>query len=115
MRIAQILIVVSLEIGFLFVAAYLLNHSMGQMLKGLKVALKGEFRTDAGKLNLVGMLLLAFLYVFSDLHEAAINSLSVEKPAPQSSHLIGALVLFGLGFVFSLICVMVVERNSTDD
>jgi hypothetical protein len=107
----QLLLAVSLEAGLLLLVSYLLNHSVEGMLKGIKVAFKGEFKTDAGRLNLIGMLLFAFLYVFSDLHEMIVRTLSVEKPAPVESHLVVGVLLFGLGFVLSLVCVMVVESK----
>jgi hypothetical protein len=111
MKILQLLLTVALEAGLLVLTPYLLNHSMEGMLKGIKVAFKGEFKTDAGRLNLIGMLVFAFLYIFSDLHELAANALSVEKPAPSESHVIVGVLLFGLGFVLSLVCVMVVEKE----
>jgi hypothetical protein len=110
-NILGLIVAVMLEAGLLLLTAYLLNHSMEGMLKGIKVAFKGEFKTDAGKLNLIGMLVFAFLYIFSDLHELAVNALSVEKPAPPQSHVIVGVLLFGLGFVLSLVCVMIVERK----
>lgn len=111
MRIVHLLLAVGLVAGFLLLAAYLLNHSVQAMLKGIKAAFQGELKTDAGRVNLVGMLLFVFLYIFSDLHELAANMLSVEKPAPAESHVIVGVLLFGLGFVFSVICVMVVESK----
>jgi hypothetical protein len=114
MTILHLLLAVSLVAGFLLLAAYLLNHSMQAMLKGIKAAFQGELKTDAGRVNLVGMLLFVFLYIFSDLHELAANVLSVEKPAPAENHVIVGVLLFGLGFVLSIICVMVVESKQKD-
>lgn len=108
-QVLQIILVVLLEAGMLLLAAYLLTHSVDGMVKGIKVALKGEFRTDAGKLNLIGMILFAILYIFSDLHEVVVESLSVTKPAPAGSHVVVGVLLFGLGFVISLFIVMISE------
>jgi hypothetical protein len=111
MTILHLLVAVGLVAGFLILAAYILNHSMQAMLKGIKAAFQGELKTDAGRVNLVGMLLFVFLYIFSDLHQLVANVLSVEKPAPAENHVIVGVLLFGLGFVLSLICVMVVESK----
>jgi hypothetical protein len=105
----QVVLVVLLETGLLLLSAFLLTHSVDGMMKGIKVALKGEFNTDAGKLNLIGMILFAILYIFSDLHQIVAETLSVTKPAPGESHVVVGVLLFGLGFVISLLIVMISE------
>lgn len=111
MKIQQLLTVVGLEIIFFILAVFLVERSIEGALKAVKVALKSEFTTDTGRVNLIGMILLVFVYVFSDLHEMAANALAVEKPAPSQSHLIAAVALFGLGFIGSLICVLLMEKK----
>jgi hypothetical protein len=115
MKILQPLLVVALELVLAFAAVLLVEHSITGALKAVKVALKSEFTTDAGKLNLVGMLLFVFIYVFSNLHELASTALSLEKPVPPETHTITALIFFGLGFLGSLICVMLIEKKDRDD
>jgi len=55
---------------------------------------------------------MVFVFLFSNLHETVTNVLSVEKPAPAQNQVLAPVVLFGLGFVGSLICVLLVERKS---
>jgi hypothetical protein len=102
----------ALLIGLIFCAAFLVEHSLKGALNAVKIALKGEFSTDTGTLNLVGMVLMVFVFLFSNLHETVTNVLSVEKPAPAQNQVLAPVVLFGLGFVGSLICVLLVERKS---
>lgn len=112
MTIWRILTAVGLEILLFIGAAYLLERSLGGALKAVKLALKSEFSSDTGRLNLVGMVLLVFVFLVSNLHEAASNALSPEKPAPADSHVLGPVILFGLVFVGSLICVLIVETRN---
>jgi len=82
---------------------------MQTMLRGVKQALRGEFKTDVGLLNFISMILFVFLYVFTDLHQLASNWLVVEKPVSADGSTVVGLILCGLGFGLSIICVMLVE------
>jgi hypothetical protein len=110
----QVLVVVALNIVLMIAATFLMTHSIGGAIKAVKVALKSEFTTDTGRLNLVGMILLVFVMVFFGLHATLGDALSVEHPAPSEYQVLAPMVLFGLGFVCSMICVLAVERKDDE-
>lgn len=107
----RLVIVVLLESALLFVAALIVERTVEGAVKAVKVGLESEFSTGTGRLNLVGMILLVVVLVFTDLHEMASNALSVEEPPPQGSSLVSILLLVGLFFVFSVICVLISEKK----
>jgi len=110
--VARILLTAGLEIALTLGAVFLVERSLEGALKAVKFALKSEFSTDTGRVNLVGMILLVFFLVFSNLHEAATRALSVEKPAPAENYVLVPEILFFLGFLCSLICVLIMERKN---
>lgn len=107
----RLLLVVGLDIILAIIAVYLVERSIEGALKAVKVALKFEFTTDVGKLNLAGMIFFVVLLIFGHLHETLANAMSVEKPASADSHFLAPVILFGLGFVGSLVCVLIMERK----
>jgi hypothetical protein len=94
-------------------AAFILEHSVTGAVKAVKLALKSEFTTDIGRINLVGMILFVILLFFTNLHQMVAAALSVDKPPPSENDVLAPAVLFGLGFVLSLICVLIVERKKS--
>ena len=104
----EVVLITFLAVG----ATLLIEHSLSGALKAVKFALKSEFTTDTGKLNLIGMILLVFIFIFSDLHDYAANALSNQKPAPAENHVLAPVLMIGLLFVGSLVCVLLVEKNN---
>ena len=112
--IEEALLVVALNIVLAYAAFILIEHTFKGALKALRLALKFEFTTDTGKMNFVGVVILTLLTIFTDLHEALGNALSTEKPAPSHAAVLAPLVLFGLVFVISMICTLLMEREGRD-
>ena len=110
MNIERLLILVGLNIALAILAAFLIQHSISAALKSLKVALKSEFTTNVGRLNLVSMLLIAILIVIFNLHQMLTDALVVDGSLRQD-HVTVPVALVGFFFIGSLICVMLVERN----
>jgi hypothetical protein len=107
----KILLVVALEAGLAYFAFFLVERTFAGALKAIKLALKFEFTTDTGKMNFIGVVILTFLTIFFSLHEMFANALSTEKPPPSDLRVLAPLVLFGLVFVISVICVLLMERQ----
>ncbi len=112
--IEEALVVVALEIVLAYVAFILVERTFAGALRALKLALKFEFTTDTGKMNFVGVVILTLLTIFTNLHEALGNALSTERPAPSQAAVLAPLVLFGLVFVISMICTLLMERKERD-
>ncbi len=108
----QPLIAVALDAALLILAALIVERTIEGALKAVKVGLKYEFSTGTGAVNLAGMILLVVVLVFTELHETAANALSVEKPAPAGSALVVILLLVGIFFTGSVICVLVSEKKT---
>jgi len=108
----QVLLVAGLEAALLLLAALIVERTFKGALEGVKLALKSERKTSPGRLNILGVLLFAFLIIFSDLHNFVADALSAQKPAPSDLRVIAPLVLFGLAFIGSLICVLLMERKT---
>ena len=107
----RVLLVVGLEAALAYFAFFLVERTFEGALKAIKLALKFEFTTDTGKMNFIGVVVLTFLTIFFSLHEMLANTLSAEKPAPSDLRVLAPLVLFGLVFIVSMICVLLMERN----
>lgn len=72
-----------LEAVLLLLSFVLVEKSFEGALKGVKVAIKSEISTDAGRLNLVALLMLVFLLIFNKLHDSVTT-------AGNNQHLSGA-------------------------
>jgi len=111
MSITRLLILVVIEIALTILAAIVVQHSIREALKGLKLALKSEFTTNVGRLNFVAMILFVFVIVVFNLHEMVANALAVQGNTQTSDHVLGPAALVGFFFMGSLICVMLVEKQ----
>lgn len=111
MNIERLLILVALNIALAILAAFLIQRSIGEALKSLKVALKSEFTTNVGRLNLVSMILIVILIFVFNLHEMLTDALVVDSALRRQDHVIVPVTLVGFFFIGSLICVMLVERK----
>jgi hypothetical protein len=107
----QPLMAIVLNLLILVASMYIVEHSITGALKAVKFAFKSEFKTDTGKINVLGLAVLVVIYVFSDIHEYAANSMSLVKPAPAENRATVAVFLFGFFFILSLICVLKMERS----
>ena len=89
----------------------IIKHSVAAALKGLKTAFKAELKTDAGRLNLFGMVLfLVAIFVFN-LEQLISDSLSVGGLARSQNRVIAPGILIGLFIIGSLFCVMYLEKG----
>lgn len=107
----RLLLVTALNLALLYVAALIVERTLDGALKAVKVGLKSEFSTGTGRVNLIGMILLVFIVVFTNLHEMATVALSVDKPPPAGSNVVIVVTLVGFFFVGSVICVLIAERS----
>jgi hypothetical protein len=105
-------ITVFLSILLLAVVSYSLSHSITQAIKVMKSAFKYEFKTDSGKLNLIGLVLLLFLILFSDVHKAAAIALSPTHSFSNQTSEFVPVFLFCLLATGSLICVTILEYKT---
>ena len=111
MTIYRLLILLALYAALAFGASYIVHHTMKETIRGLKLALKSEFNSTIGRLNFIAMILLFVLLLVGDLHKMLATALSVEGAAQSESNIITPVVLLGLFFLCSLICVMVVDKK----
>jgi hypothetical protein len=111
MNVWPLLVAALLYAGLLFVSAFVFSHSIEGAVKALKLALKSEFTTDTGRINLAGMILLVVFFFFSNLHEMVTTALSTERPPGPEEHFVAPATLLGLFFFGSLICVLIMERK----
>lgn len=95
----------------LWLATLILEHSVNHTIKSLKVALKFEFTSNVGKVNLAAMILFAILIFAFNLDQVISDSLTAGGPNPPQNHVTGPAILLGLLFIGSLLCVMVVEKQ----
>jgi uncharacterized membrane protein len=100
-----------LEAALAFLAAFIVQRSIAEALKGLRLALKSELTTDVGRLNLIAMILIVFVIVVFNLHEMVASALSVGGSSQTNSHVLAPAALIGVFFIGSLICVMLMERK----
>jgi hypothetical protein len=91
--------------------AVIVERSMSVALKSLKLALKLEFTSEVGRLNLGMGVLFLFAVVLFNLHQMLAESLKVEGTAGGGDHVIVPAVLVGLFFLGSLVCVMLLEKK----
>jgi len=111
MSIWQALVVVCLEAVLTVLAVMMVERSLVGALRAVKVALESEVSTDTGRVNLVAMILLVFLFVFTKLHEIAAKALSAEKSAAVQESMSTAVILIGLFFALCLVCLVILERT----
>jgi hypothetical protein len=104
-------LVTVLLLASLYIAARILEHSVNQALKSLKLALKFEFTSNVGKVNLAAMILFAVLIFAFNLDQVISDSLAAGRANPPQNHVTGPAILLGLLFIGSVLCVMVVEKQ----
>ncbi|HKV92123.1 MAG TPA: hypothetical protein VJW20_06210 [Candidatus Angelobacter sp.] len=109
MDILRVVVLVLLSVGLAFFAIFIIQRSIGETFKALKLALKSEFTTNTGKLNLVAMVLFAVVMLVFNLHEMIASALSVDGQMRAGDHVIAPALLLILLFIGSLVCVVVVE------
>lgn len=110
--IVKILIAAAIDIVLAVASFWLVEKSFAGALRGLRTALKQELTTDTGRVNLAGMVLLAFGFIFISLHDMASKVLGIGETSARSEYVpLFLLMLLGLFFIGSLICLAVVERK----
>jgi hypothetical protein len=108
--VARLLLFFFLYLVLAIMAAVIIERSISAALKSLKLALKFEFTTDAGRLNLVSMILFVILIFTFNLHEMFTEMLSVQG-TDRTDHVIAPTIMVGLFFLGSLVCVMLLEKK----
>jgi len=108
-KLGTLAIWVILNVALAVAALFLIERTLEGALKAVKVALKGEFTTDVGRLNLAGMVVFVVLAIVFHLHEAFAKLLIEDNPTAWDVGVLAPVTLFGLLFIGSLICVAVVE------
>ena len=94
----------------LFLATLIIERSIEAAFKGVKLALKFEFTTDAGRLNLVGTILVVVVILVTNLHAMFAETLSTERSKP-ADHVTAPAVLIGVFIWGSMFIVMLLERK----
>lgn len=107
----RLLFSVALVLALALAAAFLVERSLAGALKGLRLALKAEFTTDAGRVNVVSIFLITFLMVFLKLHEIVADGLMNGHASGTGDRIIGPLIVIGLMYLGSIVCVMLLERK----
>jgi len=107
-------VVVILSILLLGAASFILTHSMTAAMKVIRSAVKYEFKTDSGRLNLISAVLLLFLILFSNLDRAVAIALSPTHVLSNETSEIVPIFLFFVFLTGSLICVTVLEYKAQD-
>jgi hypothetical protein len=110
--VVRILVFIVLYIILAIVVAFLVERSLVGALKGLKLALKAEFTTDAGKLNFFSIFFLTVLALLFNLHVMVSDSVKVGQ-VDQGDHVLGPLIVLGIVFLGSVICVLLLERKKS--
>jgi hypothetical protein len=108
----RILVFIILYVILAIVVAFLVERSLVGALKGLKLALKAEFTTDAGRLNFFSIFFLTVLALLFNLHAMVSDSLRVGQ-GEGGDHVLGPLVVLGIVFLGSVICVLLLERKKS--
>jgi len=109
MNVLRILTLLVLTVGLTFFAIFIIQRSVSETFKALRIALKFEFTTNTGKLNLVAMVLFAVVMLVFNLHEMIAGALNIDGQIRTGDHVIGPALLLILLFIGSLVCVVVVE------
>jgi hypothetical protein len=108
----RVIIFIVLYAALAFVVTFLVERSLAGALKGLKLALKAEFTTDAGKLNFFSIFSLTVLAILFNIHAMVSDSFKVGQ-AEGGDHVLGPLSVLGVAFLGSLICVLLFERRKS--
>jgi hypothetical protein len=111
MSVRNLLVLIAIYLVLTFLAAIVVERSIGAAFKGLKLALKSELTSDVGRLNFVAMILMVLLMFVFNVHEMFSSALAVGGNPQTKDHVLGPAALVGFFFMGSLICVMLVERN----
>lgn len=109
--IARSLASLVLSLVLLILCVIVVERSVDGALKALKLAIKFEFTTDAGKLNLVAIILFVVVIFVFNLHAIITDALSVEGGSQHTDHVTVPTLLMGLFFSGSVFCVMLLERK----
>ena len=104
----------ALLIVFLFVLLIerIVHKSFANALSSLVKAFKLEIKTDSGKVNLIGMMALIFLYLFTAVHRIMAELLSTVRPVTTEHETSITTVQLALFFGFSLVVVGWLEHQS---
>ena len=108
---AKLAVLGILELGLAVAAFWLVERTIEGAMKAVKGALKLEINTDAGKLNLAGLIGFLFLTVFTNLHETLAGLVVKDKATPLEAKILPPATVFGLLFIGSVICVAIFEKH----
>ena len=107
----SLLEIVVLTLILAAVGAIIIKHSVAEALKALKTAFKAELKTDAGRLNLFGMVLFVVAIFVFNLEQLISDSVSVDGLARSQNRVIAPGILIGLFIIGSLFCVIYLEKD----
>jgi len=110
----KMLFIVSLFLLLLLFAARLLGHSIENAIKIMKSAFKNEFKTDAGRLNLLSLVLYIFLAAFFNVDKIAAIALNPSHSDSDQMTRIVVFFLFCLLASGSFVCVAILECKTQD-
>jgi len=111
MTIYRLLLIAAFFIISAIVSASLLHHTMKEALAALKMAFKYEFTSNVGRLNFISMILFVFVILVLNLEQMLANSFSTEGVSRTENSAIVTILLVGVLFLGSLICVMIIEKK----
>jgi hypothetical protein len=109
--IVRLLVLFVLSVVLVILAVFVVERSVDGALKALKLAIKFEFTTDVGRLNLVAMILFVVVIFVFNLHAILTDALSVDSTSRPADHVTVPALLIGLFFFGSLFFVMLLERK----
>jgi hypothetical protein len=110
-EVIQLVLTALIFAGLLLLVSFVFHRSFELAMKAIKLGLKGEFSTVTGQLNLVSMILVVYLLMFTSVHELVIKAMSVDHTIPQEKSL-SPIVLILLFFFGSVLLVTILEfRN----
>src|SRR6266478_2884352 len=109
--IERLLVLFALSVVLVILAVFVVERSVDGALRALKLAIKFEFTTDTGRLNLVGMILFVVVIFVFNLHAVLTDALSVDSVARHDDHVTVPALLIGLFFFGSIFFVSLLERK----
>src|SRR5260370_29226405 len=109
--IARLLVLFVLSVVLVILAVFVVERSVDGALKAPKLAIKFEFTTDVGRLNLVAMILFVVVIFVFTLHPILTHALHAEGISQPAPHVPLPPLLIRFFFSGSLLCVLLLDRT----
>jgi amino acid transporter len=110
----RLLGVVVLSLALVAAVEFIVHRSFTHALKAIKTAFKAEFQTDSGRLNLVAMFIMLFVFILTSLGTEISRAVSKVRQ-PGADLVVPIITLFCILFLLGcVITVSLLERNKSD-